>query len=133
MAVTDGISITTSTLATFKSTPGPNLATFINEVPSTPTSSNNFYYMGHQISDSQKQHDDFDRNCRNLIDQLINNLKSRFPDGGISSFSILDPQNLLAPFDLITYGNQEIDTLSQHYGERKETVDGVESSLYSVV
>ena len=125
--VTDGVSITTSTLATFTVTPGPNLATFLGQIPATPSTSHSFYYLGHQISDSQKQRDDFDRNRESLINKLIENLESRFPDGGvISSFSILDPQNLPSPSDLATYGNQDLDTLSLHYGVSRETVDGVE-------
>ena len=45
----------------------------------------------------------------NLIDKLIDNLKTRFPDGDIiSSFSILDPQNLPSSADLPTYGSNEI-------------------------
>ena len=68
-----------------------------------------------------------DRNRENLINKLIDNLESCFPDGGIiSSFSILDPQNLPCPSDLAIYGNQDIDTLSLHYGASKETADGVE-------
>ena len=68
-----------------------------------------------------------DRNRESLINMLIDNLEFRFPDGEvISYFSILDPQNLPSPSDLATYGNQNIDTLSLHYGVTKETVDGVE-------
>ena len=82
--VSDRVSITISTLATFKSTPGPNLAAFF-QVSSTLSSSRSFYYMGHHMSD--------DRNRDNLIDKLIDNLNSRFPDGEIiSMFSIFDPQ-----------------------------------------
>ena len=98
----------------------------MSQIPAEPQSSQHFYYLGHQISDSRKQRDDFDRNRETLIDKLIDNLKSRFPDGEIiSSFSILDPQNLPSPSDLATYGNHEIDTLSQHYGEARETVHGL--------
>ena len=35
--VTDGVSITTSILATFKSTPGPKLEKFLSQVPATPS------------------------------------------------------------------------------------------------
>ena len=125
--ITDGVGVTTSTLTTFKSTPGSKLQDFLSQIPATPSSSQSFYYMGHQISDSQKQRDDFIRNRTKLIDKLLDNLKSRFPDGGIvGSFSILDPQNLPSPTDLASYGNSEIDTLSLHYGDSKETDDGVE-------
>ena len=79
------------------------------------------------MSDSQQQRDDFNRNRDNLIDKLIDNLNSRFPDGEIiSMFSILDPQNLPSPSDLATYVNHEIDALSQHYGDTKKIVDGLE-------
>ena len=52
--------------------------------------------------------------------------RSRFPDSGIvGSFSILDPQNLPSPADPASYGSIEIDTLSLHYGESKETSNGM--------
>ena len=125
--VTDGVSITTSTLATFKSTPGPKLEKFLSQVPATPSSSQSFFYMGHKISDSQKQGDDFDRNRRNLNDTLVDNLKSQFPDSGIvSAFSILDPLNLPSPTELASYGSNKIDNLPLHYGESKGTDDGIE-------
>lgn len=70
--------------------------------------------MRHQISDSQNQRKDFDQIQNSLIDNLIDNLHSRFPDDEIiSSFSVLDPQNI-SPSDLATYGNQEIEVLSLH-------------------
>ena len=104
--VTDGVSVTTATLATLKTTPGPKLEKFLSEVPATPSSSQSFYYQGHSVSDSQKQRDDFVCNRGNLLDKLIDNLNSRFPDGEIiSSFSILDPQNLPSPADLPSYGS----------------------------
>lgn len=125
--VTDGVSVTTSTLATFKSTPGPKLAKFLSEIPATPSSTQSFYYLGHKITDSQKQRDDFGHNKRKLIDQLIENLKSRFPDSGvISSFSIFDPQNLPPSADLISYGDNEIKTLAEYYGVSKQADDGAE-------
>ena len=124
--VSDRVSITISTLATFKSTPGPNLAAFF-QVSSTLSSSRSFYYMGHHMSDSQQQRYDFNRNRDNLIDKLIDNFNSRFPDGEIiSMFLIFDPQNLPSLSDLATYGNHEIDALSQHYDDTKKTVDGLE-------
>ena len=58
--------------------------------------------------------------------KLIDNLKSRFPDGKIiTSFSIFDPQNLPSPADLPMYGCTEIDTLADHYSVSKES-DGLE-------
>ena len=125
--VTDGVHVTTATLCAFKLAPGPKLVKFLNEAPATPSSSQSFYYKGHSISDSQKQRDDFVKNRDQLIDKLVENLNSRFPDGGIiSSFSILDPQSLPAPAELPSYGNNEIETLSLHYGNPKQTDDGVE-------
>ena len=120
--VTDGVSIAISTLATFKSTPGTNFEAFLSQVPSTPSETESFYYMGHLISDSQKQRNDFDQIGNSLIDKLIDNhnLHSCFPDGEIiSSISVLDPQNLPPSSDLDTYGNQEIEVLSLHYGHPK--------------
>ena len=56
-----------------------------------------------------------------MIDKLIDNLHSRLPDDEIiSSFSVLDPQNLPPSSDLATYGNQEIELLSLHYGQPKD-------------
>ena len=78
--------------------------------------------MGHLISDSQKQRNDFDHIRNSLIDKLIDNhnLHSCFPDGEIiSSISVLDPQNLPPSSDLVTYDNQEIEVLSLHYGHPK--------------
>ena len=72
--VTDGVSITTSTPATFKPTPGPKFENFFSQVPSIPSSSQSLYCIGHKISDSRKQREDFDRNRRNLIDELVENL-----------------------------------------------------------
>ena len=63
--VTDRVNITISALETFKSTPGPKLANFLSQVTGTPSS--HFYYMGHKITDSQKQRDDFNSNRNNLI------------------------------------------------------------------
>ena len=125
--VTDGVSIAVATLSAFKNTPGPKLAKFLSEVPSPPPTSQSFYYQGHCISDSKKQRDDFVSDRNKLIDKIIDNLKSRFPDGGIiSSFSILDPQNLPSPADLPSYGSCEIDTLCVHYGDSKKTDNGIE-------
>ena len=73
---------------------------------------------GHSVCDKRS---DFLSNQRNLIDKLIYNLKSRFPDGEVvSAFSILDPQNLPSLVDLPLYGSTEIDTLASQYGESKE-------------
>lgn len=67
------------------------------------------------------------RNQDNLINKIADNVNSRFPDGGIiGSFAILDPQNLPSPSDLPPYGNSEIDTLSMHFGEPKNTDDGIQ-------
>ena len=75
--------------------------------------------MGHRISDSKKQREDFERSQLQgrPIDKLIDNLT-------ISSFSALDPQNLPASDDL-AYGNTEIEALSLQYSTPKET-GGVE-------
>ena len=102
--VTDGISVTTAALTSFKKIPGPKLEKFLSEIPAEPESGS-FYYLGHKIPDSQRQRNDFASNRTKLIDKLIDNLKSRFPDAGIiSSFAILDPQNLPSPADLPSYG-----------------------------
>ena len=121
------MSVTIATLSAFKTTPGPKLTKFLNEIPAPSPTSQSFYYQGHCISDSKKQRDDFVKNQSNLIDKIIDNLKSCFPDGGIiGSFAILDPQNSPSPSDLRSYGSSEIDTLSVHFGESKNTDDGVE-------
>ena len=121
--VTDGVSITTATLVALN---GPKLGKFLSEVQATPSPSQSFY-QGHSISDSRKQRNHFICNQRNLIDKLIDNLQSRFPNSEtISSFSILDPQNLPSSADLPPYGTNEIDVLATHYGESKETDDGLE-------
>ena len=79
------------------------------------------------ITDSQKQRDDFVKNRDQLIDKLVENLTSHFPDGGIiSSFSIIDPRNLPAPAKLPSYGINEVETLSLHFVNSKQTDDGVE-------
>ena len=129
--VTDGVSVTVATLSAFKTAPGPKLTEFLSEIPAPSPISQSFYYQGHCISDSKKQHDDFVNNQSNLIDKIIDkiidNLKSRFPDGGIiGSFTILDPQNLPSPSDLPSYGSSEINTLSVHYGGSKNTDSDVE-------
>ena len=125
--VTDGVSVTMATLSAFKTTPGPKLTDFLNKVPAPSPTSQSFYYHGHCISDSKKQHDDFASNRRNLINKINDNLKSRFPDGGlIGSFAVLDPQNLPLSTDIPSYGNSEIETLSEHYGVPKNTDNGVE-------
>ena len=83
--------------------------------------------MGHSISDSLNQRSEFVENSSKLIDKLVENINSRFPDGGlISSFAILDPQNLPSPADLPSYGNNEIDILSEHYGTSKQSDDGTQ-------
>ena len=110
-----------------KTTPGPKLTKFLSEIPAPSPKSQSFYYQGHCISDSIKQREDFIRNQDNLINKIADNLNSRFPDGGIiGSFAILDPQNLPSPSDLPSYGNCEIDTLPMHFGEPKNTDDGIQ-------
>ena len=66
-------------LATIKSTPKPHLEIFLSEVSSTPSSSQSFDYLGHQISDSQLQRDNLNHNRENLIDKLNDNIKARAP------------------------------------------------------
>ena len=125
--VTDGVSVTVATLSAFKTAPGPKLTEFLSEIPAPSPISQSFYYQGHCISDSTKQCDDFVNNRSNLINKIIDNLRSRFPDGGIiGSFAILDPQNLPSPSDLPSYGSSEINTLSVHCGGSKNTDSDVE-------
>ena len=101
ITVTDGVSVTVATLSAFKTTPGPKLTEFVSEIPAPSPTSQSFYYQGHYISDSKKQRDNFVTNQSNLINKIIDNLKSCFPEVGIiGSFAILDPQNLPSPSNL---------------------------------
>ena len=76
--------------------------------------------MGHQISDSQMQRSDFSKSRDTSIDHLVENLHSRFPDGGLlSSFSILDPQKLPLEPGLGSYGITELEEMCEHNGTPK--------------
>ena len=80
-------------------------------IPTTPPLSQSLYYKGHSISDSQSQCDEFVENRNKLIDKLVGNINSHFPDGGLIMISsILDPQNVPVPADLPSYDNSEINT-----------------------
>ena len=106
-------------MATLESFPGPKLRKFFNEIPADTQDS--FYLMDQQISHSHHQQDEFKCSMNTIIDKLISNLHSHFPDSNLLvSLSVFDPRRLpVEPSELATYGAAKIDELSAHYGTPK--------------
>ena len=119
-AISDGVAVTVTALESLKSTPGPRLRKFLGDIPDVPQES--FCFMGHQISESQMQRSDFSKSRDTFIDHLVENLHTRFPDGGL--LSILDPQKLLLESGLGSYGITELEELCAHYGTPKVDHNG---------
>jgi hypothetical protein len=106
-----GVEACVTALEGFKTTPGPGLSQFMGGILNEPGDS--FYYHDQKITDSCAQRDQFCSIKAKFLDQLIDNLRSRFPDGGtLQSFSIFNPQNL--PIDLASYGDEQLDILCAH-------------------
>ena len=120
-----GVEACVTPLEGFKTTPGQRLAQFVGEIQTEPGDS--FYFRDHKITDSPTQRDQFCSIKEKFLDQLIDNLKSRFPDSGtLHSFSIFDPQNLPIDSDLASYGDKQLEVLCTHYGTAKITGSGKE-------
>jgi hypothetical protein len=122
--VSDAVDVTISALESFKVSLGPRLGEFMNAVPATPTGS--FYCREHQSTDDSTQREQFTRVKNGFIDNLIENLHSRFPDNDrLSVVSICDPQRLpVAEDDLVVYGTYELKKLCEHYGSSKTLDSG---------
>lgn len=105
-----GVEACVTALEGFKATPGPRLALFVGEIPAEQGDS--FYFHDHKIADSITQRDQFSSIKGKFLDQLIENLKSRFLDNDtLHSFSILDPQSLPLDSDIPSYGNEQLEIL----------------------
>ena len=82
-----------SALESFKVSMGPRLKKFMDDVPASPTGS--FYFRKQKIVDDSKQRQQFTTVTNSFIDNLVENLRSHFPDNDrLSAFSIFDPQRL---------------------------------------
>ena len=124
-AVYYGVEACVTALEGFKENPGPRLAQFVDDIQAEP--GNSFYFHDHKISDSISQRQQFASIKGRFLDQLIENLKSRFPDNDtLYSFSILDPQSLPLDSDLPSYGNEQLEILCEHYGTEKLSGRGIE-------
>ncbi|CAG2224915.1 unnamed protein product [Mytilus edulis] len=105
-----------------KSTAGPELESFLSEVPSEVQESGNFLFGGNLIKDSPSQRSNFESLRVKFIDQLVLNLKSRFPSQQIfQSLSIFDPQFVpsAGSQELLSYGKEQVDFLCKHFGQDK--------------
>ena len=82
-AVSDGVEAAISALEGFKANSGPRLTSFLSEI--TEKASDYFYFHDQRISDGLAQRRLFLSSKEKFIDKLTENLRSRFPDGGLLS------------------------------------------------
>ena len=97
---------TIATLTKLRKERGPHLKK-VNEVLRVELSA-------HKIPVSDTEKANFDRLRDKFLLSVISNLEARFPDSEvISALSVLDPTNM--PPEFIFYGEEEIETLSNHF------------------
>ena len=113
--------ITQSAISALESqvvTPGPSLARFLASAQDKCEE-----YLGCQVADSTQQRTQFTDLKKKFIEQLVSNIKQRFPDedvGVLSAMTILDMENLPSVDDLAEYGVEKLELLLTHYGVEKE-------------
>ena len=73
----------------------------------------------HQIPASNTDKANFNRLRDKFLCSLVSNLEARFPDSAVmSALSVLDPANM--PEEFKFYGEQEMETLSNHFQLNEE-------------
>ena len=99
-------------------TPGPSLARLLASAQDKCEE-----YLGCQVTDSTQQQTQFTDLKKKFIEQLVSNIKQRFPDedvGVLSAMTILDMEKLPSIDDLSEYGVEKLELLLTHYGVEKE-------------
>ncbi|XP_011403997.1 PREDICTED: SCAN domain-containing protein 3-like [Amphimedon queenslandica] len=101
-------------LQTLQSSPGPHLASFLEEIGSEE---GQVIYKQQTIEVNSTQKASFETVKSSFIDEIIKNLKTRFPQVELmTAIKILDPRNLPKKDDKIdSYGDSELDVLLQYY------------------
>ena len=110
--------ISTTLLATLKSTPGPKLEKFLSQVPATSSSSQSFFYMGHKSQTAKSN-----EMILTITEEIW--LISSSPCFQTVEFSVHFQFLILLTYPGFVW-QQWDDTLSIHYGESKETDVGIE-------
>ena len=124
--VQSSVNAALSALKSLQRVPGTHLAPFLDEIPED-AEDRGFTFRGHHIKDDDRQRSLFSETCCMFLKKLDDNLRSRFPDGGITkSLSILDPKHLPPKEQMGDYGRDDLEVIILHFGEKKTASDGTE-------
>lgn len=104
----------------FQETDGPYLKEFKNLIDATPPTEFPMVstFKSHDISDSEKQRNEFVSIRKNLIQNIVQFMENWFPDSGImNAFCCLDPKSLT------TLSHDQFEELLEHFGNAKKEDD----------
>ncbi len=112
------VNFTVRALQTLKSTPGPHLALFLEEVGSVDEHDGEVVYKQQTIKDSSKQREDLEHTKTLFIDEVMKNINTRFPQVVLmTAMKILEPSNLPErDTEIDGYDDEELNVLLQHFG-----------------